>query len=146
MCATAVGLSKPLNETLTVIIRVTVSTVTNALPMPGDPVCGTSCAPVSVAVNANWSAFATPDNAATAATRARRLSVFFIIHLFLSLKGHAAPQRSKSARPGKTELHKERKLTQETSRPGGFNVEMRRIFEIRGEVNGANCLIKNTRN
>ena len=45
--------------------------------------------------------------------------------------------------PAKQSIHKERKLTQETSRPSGFNVELRRIFEIRGEVNGANCLIKN---
>jgi hypothetical protein len=53
MCDATVGLSRPLNETLIVSIFVTVSTVTNALPIPGDALGGTSCARVSVVTNAN---------------------------------------------------------------------------------------------
>ncbi len=53
MCDATVGLSRPLNQTLIVSIFVSVSTVTNALPIPGDALGGTSCAAVSVVTNAN---------------------------------------------------------------------------------------------
>src|SRR5215211_7716028 len=46
--------------------------------MPGEPVGGTSCEPVSVAVNAIWSAFAIADNIKTASTTPTSFTVLFI--------------------------------------------------------------------
>jgi len=65
---------------------VTVSTVTKALPIPGEPVGGTSCDPVRVAVSTIWSAFAEPNNIKTANRRLTRLSVFFIVFPLFSFE------------------------------------------------------------
>src|SRR5215207_5983039 len=49
--------------------------------MPVEPVGGTSCAPVSVVVSTKTSAFATPENAARAATSIKSVKVRFITSL-----------------------------------------------------------------
>jgi hypothetical protein len=78
----AVVLTKPLKLTLTVMMFP--STVTVAKPVPGEFAgFGLSFAPESVAVKTSGSAFATPANAAKAATKTRRATILFITHLFL---------------------------------------------------------------
>jgi hypothetical protein len=61
--------------------------------MPAEPVGGTSCEPVRVAVNAIVSALATADTINIVTTSPIRLIVFFISSTpFLVKKADAAPQ------------------------------------------------------
>src|SRR5918993_5422129 len=101
MCAMVVGLTRPAKATFTVSRLVTVSTVTTAEPMPGEPVGGTSFAPVSVAVSTMTSARASTDNAERASAKASALNIRFIAYLRQRSGGQPAPQPAgKGGQPG----------------------------------------------
>ena len=80
---------------LTVSRLVAVSSVTKALPVPAEPLGGTSCELVSVAVNASMSALATAENSKTVTRIPKTLTLFFI-RFPLSRSESVVPQLNRS--------------------------------------------------